>query len=178
MRKALLVLGLLGVLSISSVASALTVDVADASGRPGNTGIPVRIRVSDIGTADIIGIDLRLNYDRNLLNATEVRAGSLVSGWTMQTNLGTAGQVRIALYGTTALGGSGDIVEVRFDVPASAGGGNTSALTLAQADFNEVRADRINNGEFDVTGSNYNLNIAASNGSVARSPNSSSYASG
>ncbi|GAF95838.1 unnamed protein product, partial [marine sediment metagenome] len=132
--------------------AAVIASVADASGFPGQTAIPVTISVSDIGTREIYGIDLTLTYDDSLIQATGVNLGSLTSGWGLFSNTATSGQVTIALYGTTALpAGGGNLAEVSFDVLATAGAGSVGALVLTQADFEEVPADGVSNGSFTIS---------------------------
>ena len=126
------------------------VSVTDAQGARGEQGVVVAINLNDLGGRSVYGIDLELNYDAALLQAIDVSAGNLPSGWNISFNTNTAGRVSIALYGTSALRNSGTLTEISFNVFSSARSGDTSRLTLSTANFNEQAADGVIHGTFII----------------------------
>jgi uncharacterized repeat protein (TIGR02543 family) len=174
--------------SHSASASTLTVSVPDTQSLPGST-VTIPINVSNAG--GIAGGNLTITFNASILTATEVTATALTGGFALTKNLGIPGEVHIALASATAISDpshtGGALVSITFAVSASAGSGATSPLTLTQAVIRDVDAVTISstaqNGTFTVQsqGPMYTLTTTASplaGGSVSRSPNQSSYASG
>lgn len=151
----------------------LTVSVSDARGLPGQTGIPVAIRIEELGSRQVYGVDLVLSYNSRMIEAKDVDSAIPSAGWTINANTDRAGEVTIGLYGTSPLAGAGALANITFDVLSSASGGSRSSLTLRRADFNEQGADEINNGEFVIingASSTYTITSeAGSGGSISPS---------
>lgn len=100
----------------------------------GQATIPVSV-ASDVSTLSILAYQFTLTYDPNVIQIADVvKAATLSAGWTVSYNV-TGGQVQIAAYGTSALTGSGPLLNLLFNT--SNNGGATSNLTFASFKFNE-----------------------------------------
>ena len=126
--------------------SGAAVTAADAQGQIGGT-TTVAIGVSDLTGLGVAAVELVLTYDATLLtprndgtNTTAAVTTPLVPvSWNMSQNVPTAGELRVALAGESIdpIAGSGTLVEVTFDISATATVGATSLLTLTTASLNE-----------------------------------------
>jgi uncharacterized repeat protein (TIGR02543 family) len=169
-------------------ASTLSVSIPDTQTLPDST-VSIPITVSD---ADgIAGGNFTVTFNSSILAAMDVTTTALTSGFVLTKNLGTPGEVRIALASATVISDAshtgGALVAITFAVAASAASGATSPLTLTQAVVRDVDAIAISsttqNGTFTVQfeGSVYPLTITASpsaGGTIARSPDAVFYTSG
>ncbi|MFQ6061612.1 MAG: cohesin domain-containing protein, partial [Methanosarcinales archaeon] len=75
--KFLVVLGMLmffSVFSITALAAGTTVSVSDASA---DSGTSIEIPIEITGASNVGSMDLELTYDPKVLNATQVKAGTL-----------------------------------------------------------------------------------------------------
>lgn len=94
--------------------------------------VPLCITVTE---GEAYGIDLVLSYDPAVLTATSVAKGSLATSWSIASNLGTPGSVRVALAGSSPIVSAGELLNVVFHTVGSAG--QHSDLTLTQVQVNE-----------------------------------------
>lgn len=130
---------------------AVGVSVSDTIGPPG-ASITVPINISNsTGEPEIIGIDVTLTYDSDVLTAIgAVTGGTIASGWNMAYSI-CNGQIIIGMANHTKLTGEGAFVNVDFSVSEAAVNGQGSLLMLPNVSFNEgsVSADKTN-GLFEV----------------------------
>jgi uncharacterized repeat protein (TIGR02543 family) len=150
----LILLSVIGLLFATNtvLAAAINVSVGNGSGHPGNRNIEVPINVSDITGLGVISADIQLNYDTTRLSfASLTSAGTITETQESPTcNADTPGQLKIALFGKTALRGQGKLVKIYFNVHPSAPVG-AAALTLIKTDFNEgALASTAQNSIFQV----------------------------
>jgi hypothetical protein len=129
--RALIAIGAF-VFAVSNVAAATLSLPDDAVGLAGGA---VSVPLAAIPAAGILGMDITLAYDSAVLAATGVTKTPISNSFTLTYNLSTPGLVRISLFGTTALSGSGPIADLQFDVVGSPG--QTSQLDLTFAQINE-----------------------------------------
>ncbi|MFQ6054435.1 MAG: cohesin domain-containing protein [Methanosarcinales archaeon] len=140
------------VFSITALAAGTTVSVSDASA---DSGTSIEIPIEITGASNVGSMDLELTYDPKVLNATQVKAGTLTSGTMFQSNLNILGKVSIAIITTSPFNGNGSVAVVTFKVIGSSG--ETSPLTLNKADvsnfttFEELKTST-KNGTFTVSG--------------------------
>jgi hypothetical protein len=89
----------------------------------------------------IEGLDIRLSFDESVLDATDATLGGGVldgQNYTIQTNLGIAGEVSLAISANSNLfTGSGNVAFVTFTVVGDAG---ATDLSFARFDVNETPA--------------------------------------
>jgi PKD repeat protein len=110
------------------------------------------IQINDV--SGIAGAEFRLDYDPTILEATNVSATNLISGFTLTDTI-SAGSVAISMARATGLAsGSGDFVNITFHVSSDAIAGQTSELTLDQVSLYDADTDPIDlstvNGLFTV----------------------------
>ncbi len=119
-------IGLLLLLVVSAGAQApLTVRVSDVKARPGAT---VEVPIEVAGAINVGAMHIELSYDAGVLQATEVKPGSLADRSMLESNLSTPGQVIIGLIDAAGLNGDGPVAVVVFQVVGQEG--DTSPLTL------------------------------------------------
>lgn len=98
----------------------LQVSVGTGAGSPGSSvTVPIAVNTAK----GIAGGDLTLSYNAQALTAREVKAANLLTsaGIALIPNLGTAGQVKVAMAGAAGIAsGSGALLQVTFEVLASA----------------------------------------------------------
>ena len=91
----------------------LTVRVPNATGRPGTTvEIPVEVEEA----VNVGGMHIELSYDADVLQATEVKPGSLAASAMLESNLSAPDRVVIGLIDAAGLNGDGAVAEVVFQV--------------------------------------------------------------
>ena len=131
------------------IASAMGISVPYLTGQAGDD-ITVPININNT-TGGIIGVDLTLTYNPNVLTAmNDVTVGGTASGWNIAWNA-TDGQIIVGMADSSKLTGEGSLMNIRFRVSGSASSGQTSPLTLSGVSLNEggVSADTVN-GLFTV----------------------------
>ncbi|MFO7698729.1 MAG: PKD domain-containing protein [Anaerolineae bacterium] len=95
----------------------LTVAATDAI-----VGSEVRVPVAvALEGATLWGADLSISYDVTRLTALRVEAGALATGWALEYNLATAGQIRVSLAGSTAVQSDGELLALVFHAGATVG---------------------------------------------------------
>ena len=122
----------------------------NATGAPGSqVTIPVLLPTSVTGLG-IIAYDFRLTFDPNVLSLVDVTvAGTLSDGWTLTPNTSTFGAVQVVSFNTTALAGTGTLLNLVFNVVGAAN--SSTPLTWSNFVFNEGEpAAQTSNGLFTV----------------------------
>ena len=121
-----------------SRASSVNISVPDNLSVSACGSIRIPVHISD--AKDVAGADIVLNYDPNLVTATNVRTTSITESCDLDFKVG-AGQVRISLStkGVSTLpGGSGALVEVEFTVQPDVSKSSVSPLTLTSVRLNDT----------------------------------------
>jgi hypothetical protein len=105
----------------------------------------------------VYSADIILGYDPSVVQAVSVARGELVSDWSMASNLGIPGEVRLALAGARPVSGSGELALITF---AAAGGvGSASDVVFLRGELNEgavsaaLQNGRISVACYDLDGS-------------------------
>ena len=110
-----------------------TLTIPEATALPSTTkDVPIMLSMTD---AELFGADLTFTYDPDHVTISEVRLGSLASGWSIASNLNEPGTVRIALAGATPIITSGELVT--FTLTTLDEAGTQSDLVLIRGDLNE-----------------------------------------
>lgn len=95
----------------------------------GPQGINVLIPINAANVQGLTAADVRVTFNSAILNAVNVSLGTLTPNWSMQTNLNTPGEVRLALASTSGpISGSGSIAVIEFQVLGTSGA--VTPLTL------------------------------------------------
>ncbi len=98
----------------------------------GSIDVPINIDITD---AELLGADIAFTYDPAHVSISNVRIGSLATGWSLVSNLTEPGVVRIATAGAVPITTDGELI--LFTVTALGSSGTQSALTLTFGDLNE-----------------------------------------
>ncbi|MDP3767395.1 MAG: cohesin domain-containing protein [Dehalococcoidia bacterium] len=105
---------------------------ADAGAPPGSsTAVPL----STDDANGWLGTDILITYDPAVASATGVSKTALTAGQTLTFNLSPPGSIRISLFGTSPLGGSGAFVTLSFSSVGPLE--SRTALDLRSAIINE-----------------------------------------
>jgi hypothetical protein len=113
--------------------AAATLSLPPNAGAPPGAGTVVSVVIDD--ASGILGADIVIAYDPDVVTPTGVSATSVSSSHTLHVNLSPPGQIRISLYGSQPLTGSGPLLDIAFTSIGPAG--SVSALDLVSVDFNE-----------------------------------------
>jgi len=118
--------------------SSVSVGIGNAS-VPAGESIWVPISISD--TADVAGGDIVLNYESNLVTATDVRTTSLTENVVLDFSKDDPGQIRISFStdDVSALPqGSGTLIEVEFTAKSDVAENSVSPLRLTSVRLNDT----------------------------------------
>jgi hypothetical protein len=88
-----------------------------------------------LSQAELYGADIGLVFDSTVVSSTAVTKGELAVEWSMASNLGLAGKVRVAMAGATPITSSDGLLQFGFHVLGSPC--SETSLTLARGDLNE-----------------------------------------
>jgi hypothetical protein len=118
--------------SFSVVSAPATIGSPDAQATPG-----AQIQIPITATAFTGGdsFDLVIRFNQNVISAVSVTKTSLTTSLTLASNVSSPGEVRVALFGTTAVSGSGPLVNITYNVVGAAG--TSTALDVTRGDINE-----------------------------------------
>ena len=121
----------------TSAQSQVQVSMPDTTASPGDT-LDIPVVVGDVTGLGIIGVGLKITYTDTVLTALSVSTEGTItpSGWLVTPNI-TAGQVNIAMAGTTPLSGSGPLVYIKFVVSSNLPFGGVSPLHFLEVSLNE-----------------------------------------
>ena len=123
---------------MSPRSSSVNVSIGNTSVSAGES-IRIPIDISD--TEDVAGGDIVLNYDPNLVTATDVRTTSLTENVTLDFNKDEPGQIRISFSTedvSTLPKGSGTLLEVAFTANSDVTENSVSPLTLTSVRLNDT----------------------------------------
>jgi hypothetical protein len=110
------------------------------------TTAPLTLALDD---GEVYSADLVISYDPSVATVTDVAAGSLVTGWSLEANTGVPGIVRVALAGAQAVTGSGEMLRITFQTVGQAA--QRTPLTFVQGDLNEgVIHSILQNGSISI----------------------------
>ncbi|MFQ5876405.1 MAG: cohesin domain-containing protein [Acidobacteriota bacterium] len=119
-----------------------TISMPDGVTGFSGSSIVVPVSLTDITGQGVFSVDLTVRYNRAVLQIPTTPApnggvalGSLASGCTLTTNLNTPGEAVISVFCSSAMSGSGSLVEITFNVIGAAGTG--SPLDIVTAALNE-----------------------------------------
>ena len=104
----------------------------DAAGPPSTTSA---VLLSALPADGIQSIDVTFQYDADVVVATAVEKTPLSEPFTLTSNLTVPGIVRLSLFGTSPLAGTGAIAEIHFQVVGSPD--QSTPLDLTWAEINE-----------------------------------------
>ena len=118
------------------------------------TGSSVQIPLTLNGIEDKIGnMDMTLDYDPSILEATGVIKGGLTAGCIFDYNIPDEGTIKISLADSEGLSGDGSIAYVNFNVIGVEGSSSPlqiAAMMANKADDYEELDIQTNDGEFRV----------------------------
>src|SRR3990172_6527123 len=164
MIRKLLAILLLAVLFVASATSAAAqtpnanLSVDSGSGNPGDVNIPISVRLTSEGGAEVSIVNFDLNYDPGQLAVGSVTIGSEASaaGKTMTSSQPSAGKVRGIIYDLEPdpdVIGDGPLATISFNVSSGASPGS-SDLTLTGVTVGDLAVQPVahseSNGTFDV----------------------------
>jgi len=125
-------------------------NIPDTSGMPGDT-VVIPINVSNVTKLGIIGVDITLTSNSNILTADSASFGSVVptEGLRLIKSNPRAGQITIAMACAYPLRGNGSLVTVPFVVLKTAKYADTCTIHFARCWFNEKTVS-VRDGLFTV----------------------------
>jgi len=128
-----------GTFTVTGCTATVPVSIpTNLSGGSGSTLIvPINVGSSLTGLG-VTSYDFVLTFNSSLLSPASPAfdtAGTLSNGFTITPNTGVSGQITVSAFGTTALSGSGTLLNLRFTLTGAAGA--CSNLTWASFKFNE-----------------------------------------
>ncbi len=128
-----------------------TLTIPNSKAAPGDQ---VTIPIIIDNSAGIAGIELKVEFDPNILTAVEVLTTSITSGFTIVDSIGP-GVIAISMAKATSLSaGSGKLIEIVFRVNINATGNESSSLIITRAFLYDDMTTAINcttvNGLFTV----------------------------
>jgi hypothetical protein len=104
-------------------------------GAGGPAGVPAVVRLAIDDAGGLLGTDIVIGYDPDVLTALELSTTPLSTSQTLSYNLEPDGVVRVSLYGPDPLDGSGDLLAITF--LAFGPQGAFTPLTILSAEGNE-----------------------------------------
>ncbi len=105
-----------------------------ASGLPGTTAV-VPVELTDVSGRGVLSADVTLVFNPAVVRARGVALGTLAGACSLTVNLTQPGAAVVSVFCTTALNGSGPLLEVSFDVVGGLGQG--SPIRIARGVLNE-----------------------------------------
>lgn len=165
---------LAALLAAARPAEAVRVTANNASGMAGQT-VDVAITTTSLTGFDVRSLQFALTYNANHVTATDVlEAGHLtgVAGWGDATfgvtTTGGTGRITVSHAGTTALSGSGTLLQIRLVVNPEQLGATSAAMSFLNFTFNEGSpVDTTTNGTFTVNATPI-ITVSPNSGEVIR----------
>jgi len=130
------------------VSSDVVLSLPDCSGDQGSV-ILIPLSLSNVG--GFLAIEGTVVYNPAVLTAQSVNVGTLTQGWSISSNLATAGNIRFALANTSSVGGSGSVVILTFLVNGSSSAQSPLAIQSALLNDGAISWTGVN-GTFTVSG--------------------------
>lgn len=129
----------------------------DEPGLPVTT-VTVPVNVDDVSGKGLLSFDTRITYNSSVINSPSVSLTALTSGRTLTVNNTTPGLIIISVFGDTPLAGSGDLLNITFNVVGSIG--TTSGVNFNSFVFNEgTPCLSTSNGSVNVIGGTISGNV-------------------
>lgn len=117
-------------------------------------GAVVDIPVSLADVDGMLSVDMTINFDPTVLSlvqADDVRTGTLTSGWWKAVSIVSPGRVRIQLSGTSPMSGSGTVANLQVSVVGSAASQTAVSFETAVLNDGAIIPD-LSDGLFAVNG--------------------------
>ncbi|MBK9313320.1 MAG: hypothetical protein IPM55_03565 [Acidobacteria bacterium] len=131
------------------------------NGQSGGT-LTVPILATDTTGKGALSYDLILIFNPNVIQPQSTpydKANTLSGNMTITANAGTPGELRLSAFSSTALAGSGTLLNLKFNIVGSAD--MCSALTFTSFRFNEgTPCSTTSNGQACVTGGSISGNVS------------------
>jgi hypothetical protein len=156
---------LVSVAGASALRAAVLSVPDDAFGAPASSAT---VSVSVTPGDGALGMDIRLDFSPSVLQATSVTTTPLTSGFSLTYNTGVPGRVLISLFRSSAMIGSGAVVDVHFNVVGSLGAQTALDLVSAQINEGSIPAS-LDDGNFTVCAGGFPVEV----GGLAISGNAS-----
>ena len=139
----------IGAVTAASTAVAATVSVPAVStvGPGGAVVVPVTVSPA----TGMLSLQLAIAYNPAVLTPTGVYKTSYADSFELVYNVPSPGDLRISMFGTTALSGSGEVCWIVFH--AVGANGSSSSVSFTQAEINE--------GQISSTPSGGTVNVTA-----------------
>jgi hypothetical protein len=131
------VLALAATLGLPALARAVVVTCGSGSGIAGQT-VEVTVSTDDVTGLAIRSFQFKITYNQNLVTAvgvSESGTSTAAAGWNNATFGVDPGVVTVTDAGSTALGGSGGMIKVQFQISPTQLNASSTALTMAAANF-------------------------------------------
>jgi hypothetical protein len=87
----------------------------------GGAGASVTLPISVQGAQGLGALQMEFTYDPAVLEAVSVEEGALLAGAMVESKIGQAGRVPVALVAGKPISGDGELLKVRFRVLGAAG---------------------------------------------------------
>lgn len=127
--------------------SNIAVSIGNSNGNIGNI-IEIPVHIQEV--QGLRAIDLKINYDPEVLRLINVGKEGITSNFTLISNEPTQGQIIISMASASPINGTGNIVKMEFEVLGSQKLGTDIVLEEAKLNDGNINVDLIN-GRFDHT---------------------------
>lgn len=119
----------------------------------GDCGTFVVLPVSVSNVHGLRAANVVVTFNSSVVLARAVTTGNLTSGWTLASNLATAGSVVISLANASAVDGTGVLANIRFEVVGTASAQTALAFDAGRTSLNDGAIDYdVQPGQFTVNG--------------------------
>lgn len=128
MMKRILILMVAFICLVTTVSAAVvpvTVSIADVEASSGDV---VEVQVYFSGSDDVGSMDLALNYDSNVLQATGVSTSDIGKNAFIESNVATPGKITVAMADSSGISGDGEVLSVSFTVLGDVGSSTTVSI--------------------------------------------------
>ncbi|OGW15433.1 MAG: hypothetical protein A3G93_13350 [Nitrospinae bacterium RIFCSPLOWO2_12_FULL_45_22] len=133
--------------AVSAKVGAITVWMPDIKGEAGDkVSLPINVSNATGVGSTAAGIDIKLNYNPNLLTPTQVSTTNLTKGFTLYDNISQAtGQLNISGVNRTGstITGEGYLVEVEYSINREAVEGATATLSFVEVKLYDDAANSL-----------------------------------
>ncbi|NOX19386.1 MAG: T9SS type A sorting domain-containing protein, partial [Chlorobi bacterium] len=113
--------------------------------------IPVMLTSSDLSGLGVVSFEFTVTYDASVVTATGINTSETISGasgWNIQVNTDTPGEISVASLGASELTGSGDFIELVFEVASEPGYTDLSSTNFT---FNSgIPSANVTNGSITI----------------------------
>jgi len=123
------------VVEIETKPSAALVTIANMQAKPGD-GITIPISLTDVTKMGVVSVELEITYDTSILTLIDIKNTEWTAHWSVPDKTVNPSGASIKIEGKDALGGSGKLMDLYFEVSPLADPG-TSNIDLLQATFNK-----------------------------------------